>query len=206
MSRVQANISMHTNQRGAVLLVALILLLVLTLIGISTMESTGMEMKMANQSRERLIAMQAAEAGLRAAEAYIQTTGFSDAELAGTAGGCVAGTQNCFASDCSDGGYCFNGSNAANINTCLVTPVAVPIWEDAVLNVWKTTGRYHAITTGSLQADVKYIVEFMCYIPGTASQLLTASNAHMLFRITSLATTKSLKSRVMLQSTYKLKV
>jgi type IV pilus assembly protein PilX len=188
-------------QRGAVLVVALILLLVLTLIGVTTMESTGMEMKMANQSRERLIATQAAEAGLRAAENYIETTGFSDAELSNTS--CTTG--QCFRSDCAGGGYCFNGANATNLTGCTLAPLATPVWENATLNVWSSNTRHQTLAAPNIDATVKYIVEFLCYIPNSASDTLSAANANLLFRITSLAQTKTGKSRVMLQSTYKVK-
>jgi len=188
-------------QRGAVLVVALILLLVLTLIGVSTMESTGMEMKMANQSRERLIAMQAAEAGLRTAERYIQDVGFSDAELSNS--GCTESSNHCFKSDCSDGGFCFNGSSAANVTGCTLSPLATPVWESSALNVWNTSGRHQTLPQGNLDARVSYVVEFLCYIPTDISQALSATNASLLFRITSLATTTTGKSRVMLQSTYR---
>lgn len=200
--RSQAFLNMPA-QRGAALVVALILLLVLTLIGVSTMESSSMEMKMANQSRERLIATQAAEAGLRDAESFIQATGFGDDELSNS--GCTAGTQNCFTANCSDGGYCFDGSNAASVTTCTLTAPASPVWEDATLNVWSTAGRHHVLAAPNMQANVKYIVEFLCYIPGSVSDASVSVNPHLLFRITSLATTKSGKSRVMLQSTYKAK-
>lgn len=186
------------RERGVVLVVALVLLLVLTLIGLSTMESSGMEMKMANQSRERLVAMQAAEAGLHAAESFIESTGFSDAELDGS--DCGAG--HCFKADCSGGGYCFSGTNASDPDLCTLTPTASPAWENESL--WKTSGRHHQLLSDGLEAEVKYIVEFLCHIPNSATDS-AAPKDHFLFRITSLATVNTAKSRVMLQSTYKVK-
>lgn len=190
-------------QQGAVLLVALILLLVLTLIGITTMESTGMEMKMASQQRERLVAMQSAEAGLLAAEDLIQTVGFSDGELADS--GCAV-AQNCFKPDCSDGGFCFNGANADNLTTCTLAPQAPPVWESAALNVWGNAGRHQTLNVPN--ATVNYVIEFLCYIHSDPSDsaVLTGVNASKLFRITALATTTTGKGRVMLQSTYRIKV
>lgn len=202
MNSVRNSLQRPNSQRGAVLLVSLIILLVLTLLGIATMESTGMEMKMANRSREHMIAMQAAEAGLRAAEMYIQDIGFSENEL--TDSGCNAGTQNCFKEDCSDGGYCFNGTNAGNWSSCSLTAPAQPVWNDSALAVWTTNGRHHQLVSGQIKANVKYVVEFLCYIPGTVGEIITV-NPHFLFRITSLAVSDSGKSQVMLQSTYKLK-
>ena len=57
----------HTGrsaQRGAVLLVALVILVVLTLLGVSTMNSTQLEEKMAANNQEVTRAFHAAESGL----------------------------------------------------------------------------------------------------------------------------------------------
>jgi len=64
------------SQRGAVLIVALVLLLVLTILGAAGVQNTSMEERMAGNYRDRFSAFQAAEAALRAGEAAIdvQTT------------------------------------------------------------------------------------------------------------------------------------
>lgn len=59
-------------QRGSVLIVSLLMLLVLTLIGITAMSTSTLEEKMAGNSRDQNLAFQAAEAGLRDAEAFIE--------------------------------------------------------------------------------------------------------------------------------------
>lgn len=56
------------RQRGAVLLIALIMLLLLTIIGMAGMRDTNMQEKMAGNLRDQNLAFQAAEAGLRFAE------------------------------------------------------------------------------------------------------------------------------------------
>jgi type IV pilus assembly protein PilX len=61
----------HRRQRGAALVVALIMLLVMTVLGITAMQVTRMEERMAGNSRDVNLAFQAAEAGLRDAEARI---------------------------------------------------------------------------------------------------------------------------------------
>ncbi|OGR32354.1 MAG: hypothetical protein A2091_00395 [Desulfuromonadales bacterium GWD2_61_12] len=60
------------NESGAVLIVSLILLLVLTLLGITAMQSTTLEEKMAGNLADRNLAFQAAEAALRDAENEIE--------------------------------------------------------------------------------------------------------------------------------------
>lgn len=59
-------------QRGAALVVALILLTVLTLIALASLRGVVMEERMAAAQRDRSLEFQAAEAGLRAAEELIQ--------------------------------------------------------------------------------------------------------------------------------------
>ena len=53
-----------TRQRGAVLIVSLILLVVMTLLGVSSMNSTSLEEKMAANSQVTTRAFQTAETGL----------------------------------------------------------------------------------------------------------------------------------------------
>ena len=59
------------TQRGVVLIISLIFLLVLTLMGVAAMQGTTMQERMAGNSQDRNVAFQAAEAALRDAEGYI---------------------------------------------------------------------------------------------------------------------------------------
>lgn len=59
----------HEFERGAVLLVSLVMLLLLTLIGLASMRMVQLEERMAGNLRDRQMAFQAAEAALRAGEA-----------------------------------------------------------------------------------------------------------------------------------------
>ncbi len=67
-------------QRGAVLAVGLVILLVLTLIGIVSLQSSSMEEKMAGNMRDMNLALQSTETTLREAETFIDgianTSGF----------------------------------------------------------------------------------------------------------------------------------
>jgi type IV pilus assembly protein PilX len=58
----------NRHQSGAVLAISLIILLLLTLIGITAAQVTGLEEKMAGNLRDRNLAFQAAETALRAGE------------------------------------------------------------------------------------------------------------------------------------------
>jgi type IV pilus assembly protein PilX len=63
------------RERGTVLIVTLMFLIVLTLLGLSTMRGTTLEERMAGNSRDYNTALQAAEAALRDAEADLKGTG-----------------------------------------------------------------------------------------------------------------------------------
>lgn len=62
------------KQHGAVLVMALLMLFVLTLIGVSGMNTTTMEEKMSGNTRNRQLAFQSAESAVRAAERLITLT------------------------------------------------------------------------------------------------------------------------------------
>ena len=62
------------SQRGTALVVGLLILLVLTIIGISGMHSTTLEEKMTGNMRDQNDAFQAAETALRGAEDYVQNS------------------------------------------------------------------------------------------------------------------------------------
>jgi type IV pilus assembly protein PilX len=61
------------KQSGVVLVVSLIMLLLLTLVGMTGTQVTSLEEKMASNNRDQNIAFQMAEAALRGGEAQIET-------------------------------------------------------------------------------------------------------------------------------------
>lgn len=63
---------MARRQQGAVLVVALIFLLVMTLIGVTAMQGTSQQEKMASNTRQRNLAFQGAEACIRTGETGLQ--------------------------------------------------------------------------------------------------------------------------------------
>ena len=74
------------QQRGVVLVISLIMLLLMTLIGVTAMQTVTLDERMAGNSHQRNIAFQAAEAGLRAGEHDIQD---ANLVLDGTAPGVI---------------------------------------------------------------------------------------------------------------------
>lgn len=106
--RAQANGMAYAQQRGAALIVSLLLLVVITLIGISGMQTSSLQERMSGNMYDRAIAMQAAEAALSFAEAQL-----------------IADANN-FQDDCLD--------PDSNANNCTVVPPgtfnANENWED----------------------------------------------------------------------------
>jgi len=71
------------HQRGVVLIVALLVLLIMAMIGVTSLQGTGLQQRMSNNLRDSTVALQTAETALRVAEVYItglaNTTGFTAA-------------------------------------------------------------------------------------------------------------------------------
>ena len=61
------------KQRGAVLIISMIILLLLTILGVTSMQSTNLEERMAGNMRDQNLAFEAAEAALRDAEEFLDT-------------------------------------------------------------------------------------------------------------------------------------
>jgi len=62
------------TQRGTALIIAMLFLVILGMLGVTTMTATTLEERMAGNTRDRDIAMQAAEAALRDAERDLTNT------------------------------------------------------------------------------------------------------------------------------------
>ncbi|HPF28453.1 MAG TPA: PilX N-terminal domain-containing pilus assembly protein, partial [Steroidobacteraceae bacterium] len=67
------NIRASRAQRGAILVTSLLLLLVLTIIGLTAMRMTSLQERMAGSTRDLNLAFQGAEAALRDGETLIAT-------------------------------------------------------------------------------------------------------------------------------------
>lgn len=178
-------------QSGAVLAISLIMLLLLTLIGTTSMSGTSLEEKMAGNLRDRNLAFQAAESALELGEAAV-------AALAPTV-------------DCSPGhlanpvGYYL----PLDVN-CDETKEPTHIWDTSVWTDDAKSIEYSNATVdlvGGLSANPRYIVEDMGTVCLDASGVLVITlpcNApnviHHNYRITARATGGTTNSVVILQS------
>lgn len=212
MSNSHKNItySFLGQQQGAALVVSLILLSVISVMAIASSNRVSVDMKVVGSLKERGVAFQAAEAALAKVEQALASSPPPVEMLWST---CAAGA--CYTPTC-DGGLCFTGTYLPGDArfTCSTQPEVsvvepVPVWRDPVLNVWENPSRHRTITVDSVNTDVKYIVEFMCYVRKNAltnfdGEPENVNNGVPLFRITALAESDGSRAAVALQSTYKL--
>ena len=177
------------QEQGSVLLVSLVLLLIMTVAGLTAIRVSSLGEKISGNYLNHQIAFQAAEIALLEAENQIANTLIN---------------LNNFDADCSDG-YCFTGANITDIGSC--SPGVATPWQDDVN--WSTGSRHHTTTLviDGVSARAKYIIEFRCYIAKEADGPLpdqtNPGDWAQYFRITTLATGGTNEARVMLQSTYK---
>ena len=66
---------MHNKQQGIVLIISMIMLLMMTLLGVTAMKTALMEEKMAGNTRDATLAFHAAETALRDAEVWVANQG-----------------------------------------------------------------------------------------------------------------------------------
>jgi len=80
----------HDKQNGSVLIISLVILLVMTMLGITAMGTSTLEEKMAGNDRDQKLAFNAAEAALKQAEDYATNNIVSTAAFDGSTNGLYA--------------------------------------------------------------------------------------------------------------------
>lgn len=211
--RFSAPPALPTSQQGAVLIVSLILLLVMTLIGVSNMRSSSLQLNMAANTQARNDAFHAAEFTLAAIENDIQVN--LDFSPGDNLWNCNAGAEYCFTEDCS-GGMCFEGDypeDAMNKIQCDMenldeNNIPEVIWLreiSADTKVWDDDSKHVTFEVQNSDIEPKYIVEFLCYVstdPGNEDCSEAAQGfCAPFFRITVLAESDQGNAKVMLQAT-----
>ena len=98
------NLNYPHKQQGAILIVALIMLLLLTIIGLSSMRGTSIQESMSGNLRDSNLSLQAAEAALRLGEQIVSTK-LADNSLGTLEAGPQTGTYPSFPGVSADPGY-----------------------------------------------------------------------------------------------------
>lgn len=202
------NNASRQKQRGVVLILALVFLLILTIAGMSAMRLANVEEKMTGNFGDRNLAFQAAEAALTSAENAISDANYDESRFYNSCND----EATCFEEQCV-GGLCFDGTFDSNEECVLAVPSTKQdeLFQDP--DVWENTDRHIAYDTQLSGIDVKYIIEFRCYAAKDPSvdpddlvdPTLWYSETiwEPLYRITAFAEGRTGSSRVMLQSTYR---
>ena len=170
-------ITMNTKQDGAALLVCLIILVLVTLIGLTTMKSATLQEKMSGGNSDKSLAFQAAEMTLRDVEQHIRA---NISSVSGFAAGCAAGL--CLAPT--------NGSSMADTVD----------WDSAGAATYGAASGAAAI--GGVARQPKYIIELLSEMPPPLGYSVKAASTGTAYRITALAYGRQEATRVMLQSTF----
>lgn len=182
-------IAAPATQRGAVLVVSLLLLLVMSVLALGASQATRLQERMAGNSRDYDLAFQSAEAGLRKAERIIDDPALSAAPIPCTSGRCQVFELNIVPADIA------YRSPAVwwNANA----------WTYSTNNTWTTANMGQMSGTGIAHTDPQYVVEEVEEVPDSLTIPPTGPPASRIYyRITSAAQGGTDRAVVVLQSTF----
>ena len=171
------NLYQLQRQNGAALVTSLLLLVVLTVLGITTMQMTRMQERMAGNARDIAVAFQAAEAALRDGESVI--------DLAPTAPlPCVTAPCNVYATDILP-----SLSNRT------------PAWWNANATEFGAAGVGELQDTLGVAADPRRTVEYLRFVPDDL-MVGGATTGRDFYQITAASQGASNNANVVLQTTF----
>ncbi len=173
------------NQSGAVLAISLVMLVVLTLLGVTAMQSTTMEERMAGNLRDRNLAFQASEGALVLAESWLSNLSNLPTDK----------------SDGSAGIWTYNAMDTDTGN-------GVAWWQESGADAswWATNGGdgTTVIAMGSsLASQPSYIIEKFPLAAGPSMRSGSALQSQNLLRVTARGVGGSESAVVVLQTMYK---
>ena len=173
-----------SKQRGVALFISLVLLLVLTIIGVSSVQTTSLEQRMARNTHDSILAFQAAEIALREGETFLRNNVNSVAVFT------TAGTNGLW--------------KAAQFGDAERWETA-GVWADA-----STTSKPTTATVTGVDSQPRFIIEHLATVLRedslTTNQMGSSYNAQaneiQVFRVTARGVGGSPNARVFLQSTF----
>ena len=175
--RVKPPYASYRRQRGAVLIVSLFILLIMTLVGITSMSTTSLEEKMAGNMRDKNIALQSTEAALEDGEGWLASLGAEPADA-----------TSCGSPPCDVW--------ALNI---------LPSLADQSASWWQTNARQYG-TAGKdiseVNTDPYYVVEAQAYVRDNLDSGQNPPTGRNFYRVTARGTGGSDDAQAVLQSTY----
>ncbi len=200
------NIRLHyspQDQSGATLIIALIILVIMSLISISNMQSSTMQERMAANNRQKTIARQAAESAMREAEDWIAANVFQTGHLQQFDG------KNSLYSEVD----VQPGLAASSLNATLKDNYGAALLEDP--DTWKNIGKQtitgKQLAEHGLSKSPRYVIEYLGRDKGGAGVTVTEmggydqelnTNPHI-FRITAIGWGKDENIYALTQSTFR---
>lgn len=164
--------AVRSAQKGVALIVALVLLVVMTLLGLSAMRTVTLEEKMSGHTFDRSISFQATEAALREAEAWVQANQPTPAAGSG----------------CNGNGVCG-----------LLTSDPIDRWNNAAFTDWRDAA---AVTSQSISVTPQFLIEYLGDTFPCIPTDLTQPSTCKRYRITARSNAGAGRASVMLQSMY----
>lgn len=186
------------SQQGAALVVTLILLLVLTVLGITALRTTFLEERMARHAMDRAMAMESAESALREAELWLdQQTNLPHEE------------------DCADAesGNCVDVAVLDDAERLAFGGTEQEFFSDAVdtfsLALWQQHGKFidddnddvADVPAGSAEAP-RYLIREVRFIPDSLNRGHGKPPGRYLYEISAIGFGSSVATQVVLQSTF----
>jgi type IV pilus assembly protein PilX len=174
----------HVNkQKGVVLIVGLIMVLLMTIVGLAAIKGSGLQENMASNMRDMNVTFQAAESGLNVCEDFVDIFKTLTLPEFKNADGFLTDQQ------------------------ALTPPAPVVNWTKAK---WDADGRSTNLGLKFVSAQPRCVVEQLEYPPGTFAEgggldvgAMQTTGDPQLFRITSVSYGFTEDTRVVLQATHK---
>lgn len=194
------------RQQGAVLVVALMFLIILTLLGLAAMTGTTLEEKMAGNSRDYNIALQAAEAALRDAEADLKGSGVSAGRTLNVYSFPVGLIGTATPSGCAS-----TGGTATGL--CVIDTEKVQLYGDSTKVDWgassTSSARYGQFTGATsitgVASQPRYVMELMKFSDGMSKDRVSGASGsvdYFFIRITARAWGANNQTQVTLQEIF----
>jgi Tfp pilus assembly protein PilX len=201
--------TLSRRQKGAVLIVGLVILLVVTMIGVGGQQSTVLQERMAGNMRQNNIAFQAAEAALQAALSYIESQGLpipatdSGTDLVWTS--CTVARASSAAATVEEGGTVANDHACKRFENTILKDWAKDV---ADVSAGKTYGDVVKALTGESSSIPHVVAAPRIYIEAREEPISPDTQANSFgqlityyYTVTSIGFGENEQARAILQST-----
>jgi type IV pilus assembly protein PilX len=186
MSLRSVNFSMMQRQRGAVLVVSLLLLLVMTVLALGASQTTRLQERMSANMRDRDLAFESSEAGLRNGERIIDS-------LVVAPSPCTSGRCQVYDRGVLPTSLAFQTQGWWDLQS----------WRYATDESFSTTAANAITGSGMARQDPQFLVEEIEDVPDALSVPPTGPPpSRIYYRITSAAQGGTQQAQVVLQSTF----